>query len=404
MKKRIALVINTLSDGGAERAVSNLSRGLYRKYDIDIVVNDTKHLVYPYKGHIVSLNLPPEPRHLRSLYQIQVVSRRTRMLRYLKKKEKYAAVVSFSDLCNVSNVFSGNRYCRSIVTVHHSFLGKTANSRIHQFISHGLMSWCFRKACLTVSCSRGINDELIREYGLSSKKGRAIYNGLELQTIRKEAKEPLDEHTKEKLSGKKVFISVGRLTRVKGHRFLLNAVKILKDEGVPVHLIILGEGELRTSLEEQAVELGITDDVSMPGFVENPYAYMARADAFIMPSLHEGFGIAVAEALACGVPVISTDYEAGAREILAPDTDYRVKTTDRVEEAKYGILVPVFIEEKNDSHAGKPSKEERWMADAMRKVLEDPELAQYYSKASLKRAEQLDILSICEQWVSIIEE
>ena len=99
--------------------------------------------------------------------------------------------------------------------------------------------------------------------------------------------------------------------------------------------------------------------------------------------------------------LIHWDYEKAA---LAPDTDYRVKTTDRVEEAKYGILVPVFIEEKNDSHAGKPSKEERWMADAMRKVLEDPELAQYYSKASLKRAEQLDILSICEQWVSIIEE
>lgn len=109
MKKKIALVINKLSDGGAERVVSNLSLGLYDKFDIDIIVNDSEHLEYPYKGHIISLNLPSEPKCLRTLYQIQVVNRRIRVLRYLKKKKKYAAVISFSDMCNVSNVSSSNQ-------------------------------------------------------------------------------------------------------------------------------------------------------------------------------------------------------------------------------------------------------------------------------------------------------
>ena len=403
MKKRIAMVINTLSDGGAERVVSNLSRELYRKYDIDIIVDNTERLAYPYKGHIVSLNMPSEPKYLGTLYQIQVVNRRIRVLRYLKKKKKYAAVISFSDMCNVSNVFSGNRFSRAIVTVHHSLMGEKDNTRIHQIISPVLMPWCFRKADLTVSCSWGVNDELVREYGLPSEKGRAIYSGLELCEIRKLAKAPLDEHVKEKLFEKKVFVSVGRLIRSKGHRFLLNAIKILKDEGVPVHLVILGEGGQRASLEEQAFKLGIADAISMPGFVMNPYAYLARADAVVMPSLHEGFGIAVTEALACGVPVISTDYVSGAREILAPDTDYRVKTRDRVEKAKYGILVPVCMEDEKESHDGEPSKEEIMMADAMRKILEDPALVRYYRKASLERAEQLDIRSICEQWIGIIE-
>ena len=404
MKKKIALVINKLSDGGAERVVSNLSLGLYDKFDIDIIVNDSEHLEYPYKGHIISLNLPSEPKCLRTLYQIQVVNRRIRVLRYLKKKKKYAAVISFSDMCNVSNVLSGNRFGRTILTVHHSLLGKKDNSRIHQIITPVLMPWCFRKAYLTVSCSKGVNDELMREYRLPPEKGMVIYNGLELRTIRNMAKEPLDKHVKEKLLGKKIFVSVGRLIRSKGHRFLLNAVKILKDEGLPVHLIILGEGGQRASLEEQALKLGISDDISMPGVVMNPYAYMARADAVVMPSLYEGFGIAVVEALACGVPVISTDYVSGAREILAPDTDYRVKTTDRVEEAKYGILVPVCIEDEKDGYAGKLSKEEILMADAMRKILEDPALVRYYRKASLERAEQLDNRPVCEQWTGIIEE
>ena len=255
-----------------------------------------------------------------------------------------------------------------------------------------------------MSCSKGINDELMREYGLPPEKGMVIYNGLELRKIRNMAKEPLNEPVKEKLFGKKIFVSVGRLIRSKGHRFLLNAVKILKDAELPVHLIILGEGGQRASLEEQALKLGISDDISMPGFVMNPYAYMARADAVVMPSLYEGFSIAVVEALACGVPVISTDHVSGAREILAPDTDYRAKTTDRVEEAKYGILVPVCIENEKDSYAGKPSKEEILMADAMRKILEDPALVRYYRKASLERAEQLDNRPICEQWTGIIEE
>lgn len=403
MKKKIAMVINTLSDGGAERVVSNLSRGLFSKYDIDIIVDNTERLAYPYKGHIVSLNMPSEPKHLKTLYQIQVVNRRIRVLRHLKKKKKYAAVISFSDMCNVSNVFSGNRFSRTIVTVHHSLLSEKDNTRIHQIISPVLMPWCFRKAYLTVSCSRGVNDELMRAYGLPSEKGRPIYNGLELRKIRKMAKAPLDENIKEKIFEKKVFVSVGRLICSKGHRFLLNAIKILKDERFPVHLIILGEGGQRASLEEQAFKLGIADEISMPGFVMNPYAYMARADAVVMPSLYEGFGIAVVEALACGAPVISTDYVSGAREILAPDTDYRLQTRDRVEEAQYGILVPVCIEDENESHDGKPSKEEIMMADAMRKILEDPALVQYYRKASLERAEQFDIHSICEQWVGIIE-
>ncbi len=84
-----------------------------------------------------------------------------------------------------------------------------------------------------------------------------------------------------------------------------------------------------------------------------------------------------------------------SRDLLMPSTDwgsfYRVKTTDRVEEAKYGILVPVCIEDEKDGYAGKLSKEEILMADAMRKILQDPALVRYYRKASLERAEQLDM-------------
>jgi glycosyltransferase involved in cell wall biosynthesis len=91
--------------------------------------------------------------------------------------------------------------------------------------------------------------------------------------------------------------------------------------------VILGEGKQRAELETLAAALGIAEDVSLPGFVDNPYAYMARAAVFVLSSAWEGFGNVLVEALACGCPVVSTDCPSGPTEILAGGA--------------YGPLVPV---------------------------------------------------------------
>ena len=399
MKKRIALVINTLSGGGAEKTVSNLSRRLYGQYDIDIIVNDTQHLDYPYRGHIVSLKMPSGQG---ALYQLHIVAKRIRVMRYLKKKRNYAAVISFSDMCNISNVFSGRGSGKTILSVRNSMRGEHDTSRTHKLLAPLVMPWCYRIADLTVSCSKGIDRELKERYRFTPGRNKVIYNGLELDTIRKKAKEPLNASEKEKLTDKMMILCVGRLSRQKGHSHLLKAVKKLKEEGFPVQLIILGEGDLRPSLEKLAVQLGIEDDVSLPGFCKNPYKYMACADVVVMPSLYEGFSNVILEALACGAPVISTDHETGAREILAPDTDYRWKVKDRIEEAAYGIIIPV-CEDVTGEDMRSYTPQEVLMADAIRRILTDSNLAAHYRKAALQRAEQMDIHSVCEKWIQVIE-
>jgi len=80
-----------------------------------------------------------------------------------------------------------------------------------------------------------------------------------------------------------------------------------------------------------AHQLGVGNDVAFPGFVENPFAYMARASVFVLSSAWEGFGNVIVEALACGCPVVSTDCPSGPAEIL--------------ENGKYGPLVPVGDDE-----------------------------------------------------------
>ena len=95
----------------------------------------------------------------------------------------------------------------------------------------------------------------------------------------------------------------------------------------PARLVILGEGRERDALAGLVRELGIGHAVALPGFVANPFAWMARARVFAVSSIYEGLSMVLVEAMACGTPVVSTDCPHGPREVL--------------EDGRWGLLVPV---------------------------------------------------------------
>jgi glycosyltransferase involved in cell wall biosynthesis len=160
-----------------------------------------------------------------------------------------------------------------------------------------------------------------------------------------------------------VILAVGRLTRQKDYPTLLRAHARLRAER-PVRLLILGEGEDRAQLEALARELGTSEDVAMPGFDANPFAAMAAADVFVLSSRWEGFANVVAEALACGAKVVSTDCPSGPAEIL--------------ENGKYGSLVPIqdidalssAIDDAIDSPADRDVLRERANVFALKGIAE----------------------------------
>jgi glycosyltransferase involved in cell wall biosynthesis len=123
-----------------------------------------------------------------------------------------------------------------------------------------------------------------------------------------------------------VVLGVGRLSRIKNFPLLVRAFARLRAQRA-CRLVILGEGKHRKRLLALAAELGVSDDMDLPGFVANPVAWMARAALFVLSSRWEGFGNVLVEALACGTPVVSTDCPSGPAEILQAGT--------------YGPLVPV---------------------------------------------------------------
>jgi len=112
-----------------------------------------------------------------------------------------------------------------------------------------------------------------------------------------------------------VILGIGRLEAQKDFATLLRAFAQVRSRQ-DCRLIILGEGSLRYELEALARKLGVAEHVDLPGFVNNPYAYLVRASVFVLSSTHEGMPNALIEALALGVPVVATNCRSGPAEIL----------------------------------------------------------------------------------------
>jgi glycosyltransferase involved in cell wall biosynthesis len=173
--------------------------------------------------------------------------------------------------------------------------------------------------------SRGVADDLSQVTGLPRERIKVLYNPVVTPEVREKARAPLN-HPWFEAGQRPVVLAVGRLTKQKDFPTLIRAFAQVR-QTQPARLLILGEGPDRSALEALVNQLDLGDDVAMPGFVENPYAYMRRASLYVLPSRWEGLPTVLIEALYCGPPVIATDCPSGPREILA--------------DGKHGLLVPV---------------------------------------------------------------
>jgi glycosyltransferase involved in cell wall biosynthesis len=204
------------------------------------------------------------------------------------------------------------------------------------------MRYSFLWADNVVAVSTGVAQDLLHTIHLPSAKVQTIYNPAVNSQFYEDANCPLDDpwftH-----AAPPVVLGVGRLHRQKDFSLLIRAFSLIRKER-SVRRMILGEGEDRPALEALVKDLGLEEDVALPGFVENPYRYMKAAAVFALSSRWEGFGLVLVEAMAVGTPVVSTDCPSGPAEIL--------------EGGKWGRLVPV-----GDAHV---------LAGAIISALDDP--------------------------------
>lgn len=372
--KNIAIIVPTLNKGGAERVAANMSLEFAKYYNVYVIVHDGRNIIYPYGGTLIDLELPPSES---KLGKVTTLLKRIAKLREIKKKYRIDVSISHLPPSNYANIFS--KVGDSVFTYVHSM---KCDPHREKFVS------LFSDKMICVSRCAGQN--LVRNCGISPEKVVAVYNFCDL------------EPPEMKMRDSDVFtvVNMGRLSEPKGQWHLLRAMKLVNERlEKKVNLKLVGDGELRAELERLAEELGIQEQVSFTGFLDDPWKEIAGADLYVCASLWEGLPMALIEAGRCGLPIISTDCDAGCREILAPNTPVDLKT-DKMELAEYGVIVPVCSEEPEDQLI--PTDEECCMADAIIQMLSSEELRITYAQKAKQRSEDFRAGCIMGQWRELI--
>jgi glycosyltransferase involved in cell wall biosynthesis len=320
--KPVGVFLPALAGGGAERAMLHLAGGLAdRGIKTDLVLAEAE-------GDYLD-QIPSNVRvvDLQSKFPV-VLSKTFALQRYLQREQPQ---VLFSALDIVSSslwakwrsgvptrvVMCVQTYLSAQFDLHQRHTGAKLRSR--------LVRWLYPKSDELVAASYGTAEDLAQITRLPLDRIRVIYNPVVTPQVLRKSQEPVS-HPWFALGEPPVILGVGRLVAQKDFFNLVSAFALVRQQR-PARLVILGEGEDRPKLEQLIRTLNLEQDVALPGFVDNPYAYMAKASVFALSSRFEGFGNVVAEAMATGTPVVSTDCPSGPAEILG--------------QGEYGRLVPV---------------------------------------------------------------
>ncbi len=316
--QRIAFFLPTLAGGGAERVALNLLAGmLERDLLLDLVVADTEG---PYLEQI------PAGVRLVNLGTGRVMKAIPALARYLTET-KPVALLSHMNHANVAAILAKElaRSKTKLTIVEHNTLSTSKSNLQRSKFLPTMMRWLYPRADEIVGVSQGVATDLESQLGFQPGKVRVIYNPVVDRELLAKAATPV-VHPWFEAGNPPVFLAVGRLSEQKDFSNLIRAFALVRQQQ-PARLIVLGEGETRSALEAEIAALGIGEDVSLPGFVQNPYAYMSNATTFVLSSRWEGLPTVLIEAMACGCAVVSTDCPSGPEEILAS--------------GEYGRLVPI---------------------------------------------------------------
>lgn len=347
--------------------MSDLARGFAKRgWAVDLVLVQAEG---PYLAAV------PESVRVVDLGSHRTVASLPGLVRYLRR-ERPEALLSAMDHANVVALWA-RRIAgwppRVVATVHNT---RGSVDREAQSLGQRLLPFWIRRfygwADAVVAVSGGVAEDLARITGRPPESFQVIHNPVVTPEIAARAEAELDEPWF-RPGEPPVVLGAGRLTGQKDFGTLIRAFTLARRRA-SARLVILGEGEERERLEALAREMGVEDDVALPGFVDNPYKYMARAAVFVLSSRWEGFGNVLVEALAVGTPVVATDCPSGPSEIL--------------EGGRWGALVP----------PGSPEA----LAAAVERSLERGREAEAERARRVARAQEFSVDAALDRYVKVL--
>jgi glycosyltransferase involved in cell wall biosynthesis len=305
---RIALFVPTLEGGGAERVMVTLANALAeRRFAVDFVLWTEGG---PFRN-LLSANVNVVA--LGTYNPLKLVFGFARFLKTYKPDVVISALFVANIIAAIAKAASRSR-THLILTEHipiRTYLQNDARLLRRLWVPP-LMRLTYVLAQDVVAVSRGAAQSLGLVVGKNtSKRIKVIYNPIDLARIDTMAT------AEDRIASSSVptIINVGRLVDQKDQQTLIRAFAKLRSRR-PCRLVILGEGEKRSTLVALAERLGVGSDVLMPGFIANPYSWMRKSAVFVLSSKFEGLPTVLIEAMQCGVPVISADCPSGPAEIL----------------------------------------------------------------------------------------
>ncbi len=318
---RIAIFLATSGHSGVDRwAVNLLQVWSQRGFAVDLL-----HI----RGHGPILPALPPNVHTIDLHCNHVATSLASVIHYLRKV-KPSAILSDKDRVNRIAILA-HRIARSTATLSVR-VGTTVsvNLAARPVIERGLqrlsMRYLYPLAHNVLVPSQGVADDLERFSGLPRTHIRVVPSPILSDSLYQQAQlQPAHQWCLNK--DKRLIIAVGELSPRKDFATLLHAFARINAD-LSFRLLILGEGQQRPALRALIQTLGMDHSVDLIGFQANPYAFLARADLFVLSSRWEGMPVALIEALGLGIPVVSTDCPSGPRELLHDGIGHLVPVGD----------------------------------------------------------------------------
>ena len=335
-KKRVLILLPSFAGGGAERTILNLLNH-YNRDQLEVKV-----CLVSYSGSYIDLIYEDDILYHSKAYKLfekkllqKISFGFFRLVPFIKKQIKSfkpEVIMTVTESMNYLGYFLRIMGITSnaqwiVRSGNNIFSEASSKGPFIGYFLHFLLRKTYKKANHILTISAGIQKSIIYQFGIPSHKITTIYNPIDIKAIQEKSKQPIAKPPQ-----KPYILGIGRLANQKRFDRMIRIFHESQLASKGYKLVILGQGNLLNKLKNQVNAFKLDENVIFEGFVSNPYAFLKGAQAFILTSEWEGFAHVVAEALACGTPVLSFKCDYGPEEIL--------------NDGQFGHLIPQNDEKK----------------------------------------------------------
>ncbi len=340
-KPRMAQIIHGMGIGGMERVTVDLCRNLRDRYDIAVYCT---HMLGPLTRELDALGIPAvhDPVRRRSDHWFRPV----KIWQFVRRFKP--AVVHTQHAAAFLDSALAVRLARVPVLVHTDHSKWYPEKKRHMVAER----WLSRLCDAFCAVSEHTKNDLAKWEKIPSSKITVVYNGFDFENLPGPAERAELRAFLNVPDGAPLIGSVARLQWQKGHDLLLDAMKLVLETRPDAHCVIVGGGAKEEELRQQVARLGLGHRVTLTGWRNDAVRFLAAIDVFVMSSNFEGMPVSLLEAMAVGLPVVSTSV-GGVPEVVA--------------DGRTGILVD--------------GREPRTYADALLRMIEDPARMQAFGAA-----------------------